>query len=193
MEVAQQMEPTKYVFTVQNASNINHIAIFLLPQTEFTDPNYTALVYFQLPSQPDFKLLGGLNPLKPLAIFRLNTGTKTLELQSLVDDDAMNDAPGVTGNVTLNIGISIEPTAQAELLLQAEKQNQKAIAPSAQAAPKAPLEIADLANKIVKHAYNYLGGFIDQSGKVPMKVFDTWWDKFKMKVANNPNFLNDLD
>ncbi|PYD07489.1 hypothetical protein DND62_30550, partial [Pseudomonas syringae pv. pisi] len=45
IQLAQQVEPTKYVLTIDNAASINHVAIFLLPQTEFTDPNFTALVY----------------------------------------------------------------------------------------------------------------------------------------------------
>lgn len=195
IQLAQQVEPTKWVFTMNNASNVNHIAIFLLPQSDFTDPNYTALVYFQMPNS-EFKLLGGLNPNKPSAIFKLNNTSKVTQSHFADDDDAMNDDLGDSGaaNVVLNIGIAIEPTPQAEVLLQQEKQKTtRTILPSAQQAPQAPLDIASLANKIVTHAYNYLGSFIDSSGKVPMKAFDNWWDKFKMKLANNPNFLNELD
>lgn len=193
VQLAQQVEPTKWVFEMNNASNINHIAIFLLPQSDFTDPNYTALVYFQLPNS-EFKLLGGLNPIKPSAIFKLNN-TSAATQSHFADDDAMNDDLGdSTDKVVLNIGIAIEPTPQAEVLLQKEKQKAtRAILPPAQQAPKAPLDIASLANKIVTHAYNYLGSFVDTSGKVPMKAFDNWWDKFKMKLNNNPNFLNELD
>lgn len=193
VQLAQQVEPTKWVFTMNNASNINHIAVFLLPQSDFTDPNYTALVYFQMPNS-EFKLLGGLNPNKPSAIFKLNSTMKPTQ-SHFADDDAMNDdLSNDTDDVVLNIGIAIESTLQAEILLQQAKQKvTRAILPSAQPAPQAPLEIAGLANKIVTHAYNFLGSFIDGSGKVPMKAFDSWWDKFKMKLANNPNFLNELD
>lgn len=197
MELARQVEPTKWVFSIENASNVNHIAVFILPQTQFTDVNYTALVYFQLPNSADFKLLGGLNPARPLAIFRLNnTAVKSTESHFADDDDAMNDDSGPPADYVLNIGIAIEPTPQAEALIAQEKSKQKTILPvpaSAPPAPLQPLEIAGLANKIVKHAYNYLGSFIDSSGKVPMKAFDNWWDKFRTKLANNPNFLNELD
>lgn len=201
IQLAQQVEQTKFVVTIDNALNINHVAIFLLPQTEFTDPNFTALVYFQLPNLPEFKLLGGLNPVKPSAIFKLNNTTGKLT-SYLADDDAMNDMDAAAGgaNVTINIGISIEPTPQAEALLAQEKQkNQSALVPSRppqQQQPPAPQntqDIAALANKIVGHAYNYLSGFIDASGNVPMKVFDAWWAKFKTKLSNNPHFLEELD
>ncbi|OBA21987.1 DUF775-domain-containing protein [Metschnikowia bicuspidata var. bicuspidata NRRL YB-4993] len=200
MQLAQQVEPTKYVFSIPNAGNISHVAVFMLPQTEFVDLSFTALVYFQLPALPEFKLLGGLNPNKPSSIFRLKNAGAGLRSSShtLDEDDMMNDAETtVAGEETvLNIGISIEPTVEAEVLLQQERTRQKTITlpPSqAPAAPKAPLDIAVLANQIVKHAYNYLGGFIDATGKVPMKVFDNWWDKFRMKLSNNPNFLSELD
>lgn len=197
IQLAQQVEPMKWVFTMNNASNINHIAIFLLPQSEFTDPNYTALVYFQLPNSTEFKLLGGLNPNKPSAIFKLNNTATKASQSYFADDDAMNDDLGASvDNVVLNIGIAIEPTPQAEVLLLQEKQKaSKSILPAVQPppAPQAPLDIASLANKIVKHAYNFLGSFVDGTGKVPMKAFDNWWDKFKVKLANNPNFLNELD
>lgn len=201
MIIAQQVEPTKFVFTIPNAANISHVAIFYLPQNEYVDPNYTGLVYFQLPSLPEFKLLGGVSPNKPSSIFRLNTGLSQKDQKSLShaldEDDVMNDAEvSENGDVVLNIGISMEPTPQAEMLLLQEKSKQKMITYDqnpVKPAPKAALDIAVLANQIVKHAYNYLGGFIDASGKVPMKVFDNWWDKFRMKLANNPNFLNELD
>lgn len=198
IQLAQQVEPTKFVIAIPNASKVNHMAIFLLPQTEFTDVNYTALVYFQLPNSSEFKLLGGLNPLKPSAIFKLNTAGPALS--SMDEDDVMNDGDASDTEV-LNVGISIEPTPQAEALLEQEKSRQRSIMPAAKpvssipsvAAPLAPQDIAALANKIVAHAYNYLGGFVDSAGKVPMKQFDNWWLKFKTKLSNNPNFLNELD
>lgn len=193
IQLAQQVEPTKFVIAIPNASKVNHMAIFLLPQTEFTDPNFTALVYFQLPNLNEFKLLGGLNPIKPSAIFKLNTAGPSLSAMDY--DDVMNDGDSADHEV-LNVGISIEPTPQAEALLAQEKTKQKAIMPPAAPSAPAPLsaqDIASLANKIVAHAYNYLGGFVDSAGKVPMKQFDNWWLKFKTKLSNNPNFLNELD
>lgn len=196
IQLAQQVEPTKYVLTIDNAASINHVAVFLLPQTDFTDPNFTALVYFQLLNSAEFRLLGGLNPVKPSAIFKLNN-TSGLLTSYLADDDAMNDDATASANATINIGISIEPTPQAEQLLLAEKQkNSSAVVPRnnvPKTAPKAPLDIANLANRIVKHAYNYLSGFVDPAGKVPMKAFDTWWEKFRTKLQTNPNFLEELD
>lgn len=200
IQMANQVEPTKYVISIPNATSLSHIAVFLLPQTEFTDPNYTALVYFQLPNSQEFKLLGGLNPVKPSAIYKLNNGSKATDSMAQLDDIDMSVDTGPAGtDASINIGISIEPTPQAESLLMQERGKQAgnslSLVPSAAKPSTAisnPNDIAALANKIVTHAYNFLGSFIDDSGKVPMKAFDSWWDKFKGKLSNNPGFLDDL-
>lgn len=197
IQLAAQVEPTKYVISVPNASNVSHIAIFLLPQTDFTDPNYTALLYFQLPESQEFKLLGGLNPNKPSGIFKLNNSKPANNPSGDVMEDDLIDT---NDSYTINIGLSIEPTDQAELQLAQEKEKQSGQSnslvrrpPPPSIIPRNPNDIAALANKIVGHAYNFLGSFIDPQGQVPMKAFDNWWDKFRTKLANNPEFLNELD
>ncbi|KAK6203066.1 uncharacterized protein RJT21DRAFT_24430 [Scheffersomyces amazonensis] len=202
IELANQVEATKYVVTIPNASNISFVTVFLLPNSNFTDTNYTALVYFQLPNSQEFKLLGGLNPLKPSAIYKVNNSLKKSgngeDTDMSIDDNSIN----VNDSAIINIGISIEPTQQAELLLRQEAEKNKngsnntdsnALVSTRQTNKAlAPSDTAVLANKIVGHAYNFLASFIDNSGKVPIKAFDNWWDKFKAKLANNPNFLDDL-
>lgn len=192
IQLATQVEPTKYVIAVPNAANVSHIAVFLLPQTEFNDANYTALVFFQLPNSQEFKLLGGLNPNKPSAIYKLNSNGANGKGQ--YDDIEMDDnGSNSNGDAVINIGISIEPTPQAEVQLQAEKQKMATAALVPARKTESPQTTAALANKIVSHAYNFLGSFIDPAGKVPMKAFDNWWDKFRAKLLNNPNFLDTLD
>lgn len=197
IQLASQVAENKYVISVPNASNISHIAIFLLPQTEFNDPNYTALVFFQLPNSTEFKLLGGLNPAKPSGIFKLNNLKPNVGPgdTDMMDDEAIDS----NDSFTINIGLSIEPTAEAEVQLNQEKMKQQGNSSSlVPVTPKpymsnSPSSLAEMANKIVGHSYNYLTSFIDEQGKVPIKAFDNWWDKFKSKLANNPNFLNELD
>lgn len=107
----------------------------------------------------------------------------------------------LSDSVSINIGISIEPTPQAEQTILQSKQNNNINSNNAlvatsnqqqQPAVNTPDSTAKLANKIVGHAYNYLASFIDPQGKVPIKAFDNWWDKFKTKLQNNPNFLNEI-
>lgn len=193
IQLASQVSPTKYVLNIPNASNINFITIFLLPNSDFVDANYTALIYFQLPNS-EFKLLGGINPNKPSAIYKLNNvggGPGGQDDDMNIDENTVN----LNDATTINIGISIETTPDAEIQLAKEKERVSSTALVTTKGPPAAKnvnETASLANKIVGHAYNYLASFIDDTGKVPIKAFDNWWDKFKTKLANNPNFLEEL-
>ncbi|KAI5957167.1 hypothetical protein KGF54_000095 [Candida jiufengensis] len=200
MILAEQVDQTKFVINIHNASNISYITIFILPNSQFVDINFTALIYFQLPQQqqqqqPEFKLLGGINPAKPSAIYKVNNLTNTTSTQNSDNIDLdMNDHGPIDLNdsVSINIGISIEPTPQAEQLIAQSKTPSTSLVPTKQPQPKSPNDTAVLANKIVGNAYNYLASFIDNQGKVPIKAFDNWWDKFKTKLQNNPNFLNEI-
>jgi hypothetical protein len=193
IQLASQVEANKYVITIPNGMNVNFVTIFLLPNQVF-DNNYTALIYIQLPNS-DFNLLGGLNVNKPSAIYKLNNHSPGHNNSGVMDDIDMNVDGGGSGDVNndanqaINIGISIELNGAAEIQLQLIPKN---VSSSNSTSSIKPADTAILANKIVGHAYNYLSGFVDNNGKVPMKAFDTWWDKFKVKLQNNPNFLNEL-
>lgn len=114
----------------------------------------------------------------------------------MMQDDA---GAGPTDSFDINVGISIEPAAVVEQnLLEQRRQSISTpllpppiVPPSA--APTNAADIAVLANKIVQHAYNFLGSFVTPQGMVPMKAFDEWWAKFKTKLQTNPRFLDNLD
>ncbi|CAK9437465.1 uncharacterized protein LODBEIA_P18430 [Lodderomyces beijingensis] len=224
--LAQQVDTTKYMISIPNASKVHYVTIFLLPNSPFVDPNLTALVYFQTPSSPaqlqqqqpqqssspEFRLLGALNPEKPSAIYKLNNlaagsgasqaanrssnSNGGMDLDMGDGDAAANAKIDPNDPFTINIGISIEPTAQAEQTIAQARADHTGLVLArntpASVAAKDPNSTAVLANKIVGHAYNYLASFIDASGKVPIKAFDNWWEKFKTKLQNNPNFLNEI-
>ncbi|KAI3402336.1 hypothetical protein KGF56_004906 [Candida oxycetoniae] len=209
--LAQQVDPSKFVITIPNASKVHYVTIFILPNSPFVDNSLSALVYFQLPTnpqvptqQPEYKLLGSIHPGKPSAIYRVSSLTSVSGQQSM-DTDMGDDGGGgsavidTSDPVCINIGISIEPAQQAEQTIQQTKINSQgggtlvSTKRNATAATiKDPNSMAALANKVVGHAYNYLASFIDPQGKVPIKAFDNWWDKFKTKLQNNPNFLNEI-
>lgn len=200
VQFATQVEANKWVIAIEAAQNVSHVALFFVPNAEF-DPNCTALVYFQTPGAPDFKLLGGLSTAKPSAIYKLNN---TVSNTYQVDDSAMtDDTPEADPAAIINVGISIEPTPQAEAQLQMSRATSTGSIPAngtpAQnsgalvVAGSTPTpSITELAKKIVGNAYNYLGSFVDGNGNVPMKAFDTWWTKFQGKLDRNPGFLSEL-
>ncbi|KAG7193677.1 uncharacterized protein KQ657_000364 [Scheffersomyces spartinae] len=202
MQLATQMDQTKFVISIPQASKVQHVVVFILPNSEFIDPNYTALVYFQflVNGNDEYRLLGGLNPMKPSAIYKLNGVSDSTTSQTSMDDIGMMDDNVSDDQTTINIGISIEPTLEAERLLAEEKLRRQKSLP----APPNPSnmnggssintnEVTILAKKIVGHAYNYLGSFLDAQGKVPMKAFDNWWDKFKHRLNSDPKFIANLE
>lgn len=195
--MAQQVDNNKYVVDIENGGKISHVALFLLPDVEL-DSQFTALVYFQLPNQ-EFQLLGSISAAKPSAIFKLNNSVQNSHTQ--INDDIDMDSEGMPtageASSSIKIGISIEPSESAQVLLnEASEQNkQKQLAlthrpSSTTISPSNPTTTALLANKIVKNAYNYMSSFIDNDGKVNIKIFDSWWDKFKIRLQNDPKFLD---
>ncbi len=114
----------------------------------------------------------------------------------------MSDANPIVSSGIINVGISIEPVQQVEQALtqlkaqreiqQQQQQNNPPISAGALAS-KDINSTAILANKIVQHAYNFLSGFVDNQGKVSMKTFDEWWNKFKRKLQMDLRFLDSLD
>lgn len=116
----------------------------------------------------------------------------------MVDDDSM---AGGSDEFTINVGISLEPLSVVEAMLEQQRVQQeqaKALHSSGTSASSNGSKVQDadsiavLANKIVTHAYNFLSSFTDSSGKVPMRVFDDWWAKFKSRLASDPKFLEGL-
>lgn len=182
MQVAEQVDTNKYAFEIENGLKVSHIAIFLLPGVEL-DPSFKALVYFQLPNQ-EFKLFGSVSSSKPSAIFKLNN---TVSSTPLISDDMELDSANPLENIT--VGISIEPVQEADTQLGMLKSQSLQAQPKMITTGQDTNATALLAGKIVKHAYNYLTGFVDTQGNVSIKYFDSWWDKFKTKLNNDPKFL----
>jgi hypothetical protein len=130
---------------------------------------------------------------KPSAIFRLRGNFVS---QSTSSQAAFfNTAQPTTGaGVTAVLGISIEPLPQIFEQVNA--------LPSAMSKPApGPSDGAALAEKIVKHLFNYISGFVSGSGTslspdsmVPMNVIARWYESFLSKVrAGGVGFLDRLE
>lgn len=190
----EQIDPVRWGHVLKNASKTHFMAVFILPG--FTlPPNTAGSVYVQLPGQ-EFKLMGFLSEEKQSAIFKFNPEQVATSVANDVDE--MMDESAAATEFDVFIGISLEPLEQAQANLAQLRQAQ-ATAPRALAAPQgtqatvaAPTDAGDIAalgNKIVENAYNYMSGFTDTDGKVPIKAFNTWWDKFTSRLKTDPKFL----
>lgn len=116
---------------------------------------------------------------------------------------------GLNNISELIIGISIEPREQGMTTIEQWKQQQqmlkndnsslvvsrdtnRGINTVGKLANVYPILTQELAGKIVQHAYNYLSGFLDSTGNVSIKRFDTWWEKFKSRLSNDGTFLDEV-
>lgn len=120
----------------------------------------------------------------------------------------VDDGSAVATEYTIQIGISLDPLAEVQNQLEQQRVQREQLGSAGASSgvgssgaagssggrvpPQDADSIASLANKIVQHAYNFLGGFADANGNVPMRRFDEWWAKFKTRLASNPKFLDSL-
>ena len=222
--VAQPISPQKQMIEFKQVpiKQVYHLSIFMLPNVQF-DPDYTALVYYQIVpendstgSQPlsnnqqvvqnDFKLLGFLNDMKQSAIFKINPGNIDTVVTGANDEGDIDMESGISEfeeleTVTMIIGISIEPnqtaTQQLDCLRVTRDYNASTLAPAVKSTNTVSMpsqsEIYAVSNKIIGNAYNYLSSFTDEQNKVSISKFNNWWDKFKAKMRNDPNYLQTLE
>ncbi|BFZ62542.1 hypothetical protein YB2330_003643 [Saitoella coloradoensis] len=198
------LSPTTASFTLDDASSINHVVIFLMPDTVLP-AGQGATIYFQLPGK-GFRLLGSVSMEKQSAVFRLKgqDATKTgAGIDEMMDDQI--------GSGPLIIGIQLEPLQNIGAQLQQMQQNMSGAATMGAGAgvlirpPPPPTTIAD---KIMKHLFNYLTSFATQNlpmgamalGQinpqttyVPLKAFQEWYAKFTNRIRQDPTFLDRED
>ncbi|KAL6306867.1 DUF775-domain-containing protein [Sparassis latifolia] len=179
----QQVDDTHAIFELPAASTINHICVFLLGNVPFPE-GYGATVHFHWPGR-GFQLLGMLSNDKPSAIFRLRG---TFSASSSLAHDAFTGRPladNASADVTAILGIAIEPLS---VIMQ-----EVANLPSALARPAQSPDSTFLAERIVKHLFNYIASFVAGSGgsaalapesMVPLAVIARWYESFVNRVRN---------
>lgn len=174
---ASAPSPTSFLYELPIAKPFSHIVIFMLPGVTLPD-NTAAAIYLataqevaaaaQSGTAPNFKFLGGIGPGKESAMFKVGAG-----------------AEGQNG---LMIGISVESADSVGQRLQ-ELATNKANKPAS-----GPPSTADLAQRIIQNAFNFLSSFSGTAGPggvevVPLKAFEDWWRKFESRVRTDPSFL----
>ncbi|KAA1474446.1 DUF775-domain-containing protein [Dentipellis sp. KUC8613] len=179
----QQIDETHAAFELQQAGSINHICVFLLGTVPFPE-GYGATVHFFWPGK-GFQLLGMLSNEKPSAIFRLRGTFSSAQATAAHAAFSNNAQPSLdpSKDVTAVLGLAIEPLPQ--ILAQVASLPSAVVKPSP-AVPDATL----LAEKIVKHLFHYVSGFISGSGSstvtpdslVPMSLIARWYEQFIGKV-----------
>jgi protein Hikeshi len=126
---------------------------------------------------------------KPSAIFRLRgsfTPSSTAATQSAFT--ATTAMVNATNDVTAVLGIAIEPLSEIETQIATLTSSLSKPTPDLTKDPIA------LAEKIVKHLFNYVSGFmggvVTPETSVPLNIIAQWYEKFLGKVkAGGVGFL----
>ncbi|KAJ7628734.1 hypothetical protein FB45DRAFT_919127 [Roridomyces roridus] len=181
----QQVDETHAMFELPAASSINHVCVFLLGTVPFPD-GYGCTVHFYWPGK-GFQLLGMLSNDKPSAIFRLRGTFTNAQAQSTIHSalstaQSMMEDSHTAVDVTAILGLSIEPLADIA-------RQQVPSGAGAVAAPAAGLrDPTVLAERVVKHLFNYISGFtgggVGPDVAVPMSIIAKWYESFLGKVRN---------
>ncbi|XP_006455332.1 hypothetical protein AGABI2DRAFT_209781 [Agaricus bisporus var. bisporus H97] len=186
----QQVDETHALFELPQASTINHVCVFLLGTVPFPD-GYGATVHFFWPGK-GFQLLGMLSNEKPSAIFRLrgtfSSNTSSNQSHAAFTSTSLMQTPGT--DVTAVLGLSIEPLDH----IQAQMSNLNSALDKV--TPDLTKNPTILADRIVKHLFNYVSSFIGSSRTVtpdvvvPMSIIGKWYDSFMSKLkAGGVGFL----
>ncbi|KAE9389594.1 DUF775-domain-containing protein [Gymnopus androsaceus JB14] len=206
----QTIDDTHAIFPLPNATtnSINHVCVFLLGTIPFPE-GYGATVHLHWPGR-GFQLLGMLSNDKPSSIFRLrasaftsSTTTRAFSTQNeemAIETDPSNPPEG-DGDTTAILGISVEPLDQIYAQIQSlppsnlnpnPNYDQSSVnAMSSSAVVRPPPDPTLLAERIVRHLFNYLSGFASSSSgspgpgtTVPMSLIAKWYEVFVSKVKN---------
>ncbi|RMZ76742.1 hypothetical protein DV737_g4709, partial [Chaetothyriales sp. CBS 132003] len=180
-----QFSPTQYGFSFPAQPHFSHVIVFLLPGNSLPDGS-AAAIYLQLAGQADFTFLGAIANEKPSAIFKCS----------------MPEGAGAGAGGNCTVGIEIAEQARVKGLLdelEARKQQQQgsgAAVGGGQLVKATASQVTTkvLAQRIIKHAFNFVSSFSGTLGQggvevVPLKAFEEWWRKFERKVDVDPSFL----
>ncbi|CAG2190762.1 protein Hikeshi-like [Mytilus edulis] len=177
----QQINETHFVFNVEDADSINHIAIFLTGQTPFPD-GYGGAVYFSFPNPTgqQWILLGVIANQKPSAIF------KVTNLKSATDSTNPFGQCIPHMSHMAQIGISIETL---------EELSQQT--PSPQAAVSTAETFVEYSRKMLENFFNFATSFTQTQAQmspnptetyVPLSTVQTWYQNFERRLQQNTFF-----
>lgn len=194
----QQVDETHALFEIPAAEKVNHLCVFLLGTVPFPD-GYGCTVHFFWPGKGS-QVLGMLSNEKPSAIFRLRSTFSTPASGMSTPSAFTSAASSTTGDVTAILGLAIEPLES--VLVQVAALPAHAINStlnSASSSVTRPFDPTILAERIAKHLFNYVSGFVglDNVGPdslIPVGLVARWYENFTSKLRTaGVGFLERLE
>ncbi|KAI2809617.1 hypothetical protein BLOT_000766 [Blomia tropicalis] len=193
----QQVETSKFLITIPEADNINHLVVFLTGLIPLPDGTAGA-VYFSFPdplAPPTWFYLGYISNQKPSAIFKIT------KLKQMATNGAMISSGGMGFSYSqpiishvAQIGISIEPLNNVFQLTSDPSVN----AESGNASQLSKFE--EFINKAAENMFNYCSSFANTAlyfarnpstssqQFVPLATINEWYQRYMRNLKQNPNF-----
>ncbi|CAH0722094.1 unnamed protein product, partial [Brenthis ino] len=174
---------TSLITTILDVDSINHAVVFLTGATPLP-VGTVAVVYWSWPdpnAPPNWQPLGHISNAKPSAIFKISNLKKLHELSSENKFMSAFGQQQICNNA--QIGISIEPEANVQLLPNSEIQQVNSYVTFAQ--------------KMLENLVNFVASFSvtqDQMtptpgvSYIPLNTLHTWYQNFERRLQQNPNF-----
>lgn len=209
------MESTKFLITIPNADNINHLVVFMtgacpLPEGTagagwsclwpcalvYLPIIFPSVVYFSFPdplAPPTWNYLGYISNQKPSAIFKITKLKRMNAVNGGVPMGGFAFSQPIVSHVA-QIGISVE-SANTVLQLASD--------PSVNAESGTTSQLSkfeEFTNKAAENLYNYCSSFSNNAVNfasnpsmanqqfIPMATINEWFVRFMRNLRENPNF-----
>ncbi|KAI6020093.1 hypothetical protein PISMIDRAFT_426188 [Pisolithus microcarpus 441] len=194
----QQVDETHALFEIPAAEKVNHLCVFLLGTVPFPD-GYGCTVHFFWPGKGS-QVLGMLSNEKPSAIFRLRSTFSTPASGTSTPSAFTSATSSTTGDVTAILGLAIEPleTVLAQMAALPAHAINSTLNPVSSSVTR-PFDPTILAERIAKHLFNYVSGFVgmDNIGPdslIPVGLVARWYENFTSKLRTaGTGFLERLE
>jgi len=171
----------KFLITIPDADNINHVVVFLTGAIAFP-AGFAGLVYFSWPDPngpPNWQLLGIISNEKPSSIFKISNLKKSA---TPLSEAGFLQFLHQTVSHVAQIGISIETLdlvqQQAQLLEVEQAKNRT--------------QFVEFAQKMLESFLNYSVSFVvtpsPNESYIPLKVLEDWYKNFERRLSFNPYF-----
>ncbi|XP_029350400.1 protein Hikeshi [Echeneis naucrates] len=181
---AVQVASDKFVFTLPDYENVNHVVVFMLGTVPFPAGTGGA-VYFSFPDpasgSPVWQLLGFITNDKPSAIFKIS-GLKVGEGGAHpFGPAASSPSPSVA-----QVGVSVEALDQLAQQI-----------PVSGAAVSSVDSFLQFTQKMLDSLFNFVSSFVVTQSQMTPNPTETfipsgcvlrWYENFQRRMAQNPNF-----
>jgi len=185
---ASPSDAPKFLIEVPQASDVNHVVIFLTGVEPFP-PGLAGQVYFGWPdenNQVAWHLLGHISNEKPSAIFKISNLKKSTS-QSAVSP--MFFGAATMGGVINNLGMSPgSPSASAQIGISVESAESVALStPVASATPSNVSSFVEFSQKMLDNFVNYATSFGD-TNYISLQTVKNWYENFQRRLQADPYF-----